>query len=52
MTKEQARTLIGSLTTEEKKALLQLLRNLDVVKDTAAAYQAGLRAGRAIREGR
>ncbi len=52
MTEKQAGVLIGSLTTEEKKALLQLLRNLDAVKDTAAAYQAGLCAGRAIREGR
>ena len=49
MTEKQARTLIESLTDDQKCALLRLLNNLGNVKNTEAAYQAGLRAGSAIK---
>lgn len=50
MPEEQARALIGSLTYEEKQQLLLLLENLEMIKDTADAFQLGLLAGRENRQ--
>lgn len=50
MTEMQARVLIGSLTSEEKRQLLRLLKDLKSAESTEAAYQAGKEAGEAIRK--
>ena len=50
MTEAQAKEMIKGLTTEEKRVLLDLLKNLDSVKDAADAYQTGTQAGKEIRK--